>query len=219
MTHVRPLLIIPKATARSNAGTRPSRAIASASQPAVARRRPPHRGRLRRPLQHRPPAQCHRLRHAQGQARGRDQEILPPAIANWPRPANVANSSARPHEHASHLPTARPAIDFAAVRAAVTMRPCCTCSASEPGSRSRRPTARRRARCTARTGHQPLLLRQPGAPDLPLLQVRPLRQRPGPVGPDPEPVVYDAALDLCQRLSIPLPLLPNPGTGTEKRKP
>ena len=174
--------------------------------PLVARRRPPARHRLRRPLQQRPPAQRHRLRHPQGQTRRpRQGDLRRHATANWPRPANAASSNARPTHTADRSPAAtpRPAIDFAAVRAAVTMaavlqllgfqanssrgaqqRGPCPLHGSTPA-----PAAASPPTWTSNTFHCFKCGRSGNALDL---WAQANRQS-----------LYDAAIDLCQRLQHP----------------
>ena len=119
---------------------------------------------------------------------GRDQDIFAA------RDRKLAEARERRKQHApgrstsrpsSPLALARPAIDFAAVRAAVTMAAGPATARLPAAQQPRRPATRPLSLARLDRRHQPLLLRQPGRADLPLLQVRPLRQRPGPVGRTP----------------------------------
>ena len=80
--------------------------------------------------------------------------------------------------------------------------------------RSRRPATRRLPLARLQPTHRPLLQRQHSGPKLPLFQVQPLRQRPGPVGPDPASIYLR-----CRHRPVPTPqhscaaadTTPNPG--------
>ncbi len=112
-------------TARSNAGTRPSRASASASwcrcpwtTPAASS---PITSRITTPSACTAPSATSRPRTSSTAA---TRTSSPNATASWPRPANAASNCARPSTSSRQRQpavTPRPAIDFAAVRAAVTM--------------------------------------------------------------------------------------------------
>jgi hypothetical protein len=80
-----------------------------------------------------------------------------------------------------------------------------------------RPTARPVPVARLDIGHQSLLLRQPGGAHFPVLQVRPVGQRPGPLGPR-----YPVERLRCGPRSVPAPwhrrattgVAPEQGRGT-----
>ncbi len=124
------------------------------------------------------------------------------------------------HEQSQSGPeSSRPAIDFAAVRAAITIAQVLTLlgfnARSDHAGQQRGPcplhgSTRGTACCfsvntTAHTFHCFKCGRSGNALDL-WAAARRLS-------------TYDAALDLCQRLNIPLPLLRRPHPGAEKRNP
>ncbi len=83
----------------------------------------------------------------------------------------------------------------------------------------RRPATRPLPPARLDLRHQPLLLRQPRPQRFPLLQVRPLRQRPRPVGPgqpaEPSTTPPSTCANDCTSLCPPC----RPKTGTGKRNP
>ena len=171
-------------------------------------------------LQQRPLAQRHRLRHAQGQARRPgpgDPRRSRPQTGRGPR--TPPSSYAKPNtNNRRRQPTAapRPAIDFAAVRAAITMAAVLQLlgfqANSTRGAQQRGPcplhgSTSGTSRCFSanlddNVFHCFKCGRSGNALDL---WAQATKQTP-----------YDAAIDLCDRLHIPLPTLP-PSHGTGKR--
>jgi hypothetical protein len=104
--------------------------------------------------------------------------------------------------------SSRPALDFAAVRGA-PHRPGARATWLRAALRPRRPAAWRLPLARLYQRHRPLLQHQYKGPHLPLLQVRPLRQCPRPVGcreplvdlrrrPGPVPALEHSAADLSR---------------------
>ena len=97
MTHVRTSPYYPQSNGKIE---RWHKTLKSDAHPrartAVARRRPPARADSS-PLQHRPPAQRHRLHHApRTNSLAVTPRSSPHAIANWPRHASAASNNAKP---------------------------------------------------------------------------------------------------------------------------
>ena len=212
-------------TARSNAGTKPSKASASASRCRCPWTTPAASWPITSPIT------THvRLHSAIGYVTpkdkldGNDQAIFAArdrklAEARERRKQlrqtqhersnrSVTPAAASPGRPSTSPPSAPPS----------PSPPSCNCSASRPTSGR---GAQQRGPCPlhgSTAGTSRCFSVNLDAAHLPLLQVRPLRQRPGPVGRTPHrQTPYDAAIDLCQRLNIPLPTLanqPEQGRGT-----
>ena len=217
-------LLPPKQRQDRTLAQNPQRRLHPRQGPAVPRRRPPHRRRVTSPIT--TPSACtvpSATSRPRTNSTATTKPSSPSATANWPRPANAASKCAR---HGTSKPKPSP------IRHAPpsTSPPCAPPSPSPrsshllgftPAIRPRRPATRRRVPCTA-PPQAPAAASPPtlDAPDLPLLQVRPLRQRPRPLGRRQPPV------DLrCRRRSVPTPQHPAAPTNTrsrpatEKRKP
>ena len=146
---------------------------------------------------------------------------MPNATASSPRPANAASRlrQTRHEQIEARSDSSRPAIDFAAVRAAITIAQVLDAARLHATLRPRRPAARRLSlarldprhrRCfsvntNAHTFHCFKCGRSGNALDLWAAANR--------------LSIYDAALDLCQRLNIPLPLLAPPPTANREEEP
>ena len=129
------------------------------------------------PLQHRPPAQCHRLHNAPGQARrprNRDLRGSRPQTGRG-APASPTTTRSRPRPSAGRTgftPCHR------------LRRPACRGHDVSRPATSRLPLSQQPRCATTRpvpvarldVRHESLLLRQPGTAHLPLLQMRPIRQ-------------------------------------------
>ncbi len=97
------------------------------------------------------------------------------------------------------------ALSAVSTKAGPTGRPA---PARLPGPQHpRRPTTRPVSVARLHVGHRPLLLCQPGAAHLPLLQVRPLGQGPRPLGRRHQP-------ELLRRGAGPVPTAGHPGATT-----
>ena len=213
-----PLPIIRSPTARSNAGTKPSRASASASR---CRCRSTTRDASS------PITSTHynhvRLHSAIGYVTPKDKLLGNDAAIHAERDRKLAEARERRkqmrqtrHEQIeAHADSSRPAIDFAAVRAAITIAQVLTLLGFVPRSDH---AGQQRGACPLHGStqrHRSLLQRQHQRPHLPLLQVQPLRQRPGPVGRRQPPV------DLrCRPRPVPTPEHPaaDPGAAANREQ-
>ena len=139
-----------------------------------------------------------------------DHRRTRPQAGRGPRTPQASN--ARPSttgRSVSPLSAARPAIDFAAVRAAITIAAVLQLLGFTPQHRPRRPATRPLSVARLHRRHQPLLLRQPGRSTPSTASSAAAPATPWTCGPRPPASrIYDAAIDLCQRLGIPLPTLP-----------
>ena len=215
------VLIIRRATARSNASTKPSRAIASASRCRCRSRTPaassPTTCSITTTSACTAPSATSRpttrsLGNDEAIHAERDRKL---AEARERRKADAANPARSSCETGAE--SSRPAIDFAAVRAAITIAqvlallgfvPRSDHAGQQRGACPLHGSTRGTARCfsvntNAHTFHCFKCNRSGNALDLWAAANR--------------LSIYDAALDLCQRLNIPLPLLAPPPTAEQRR--
>ena len=151
---------------------------------------------------------------------GRDPEIFAARDRKLAEARERRKQQRQANPRGPAQPAARPAIDFAAVGAAVTMAAVLHLLGFQPRHQPRRPTARPLPVARRHGRRRSLLLRQPGGPHLPLLPLRPVGQRPRPLGPRHQPEPPTTRPWICASAwASPCPSCRRRRPATEKRNP